>query len=119
MAAAFDRALDRFLRESPSVIGVHYLVTKWRLELPSGYLLDLYFNESVSKYSYTLVREGVRIIGWDNAPHHPELAGFPHHVHQADGRIEPSDLTGDPEHDLDRLRHVIDSLLDNSATIEP
>lgn len=27
---------------------------------------------------------------WDNVEHHPELAGFPHHIHLADGRIEPS-----------------------------
>lgn len=31
---------------------------------------------------------------WDNVEHHPELAGFPHHVHLADGRIEPGQCLG-------------------------
>jgi len=27
---------------------------------------------------------------WDNVGHHPEIASFPHHLHQPDGRVEPS-----------------------------
>ncbi len=26
---------------------------------------------------------------WDNVPHHPGLADFPHHIHLADGNIIP------------------------------
>jgi hypothetical protein len=26
---------------------------------------------------------------WDNVEHHPDLPGFPHHTHSADGQIEP------------------------------
>jgi hypothetical protein len=26
---------------------------------------------------------------WDNVEHHPGLPGFPHHVHLADGQVEP------------------------------
>lgn len=33
-------------------------------------------------YSYHWAQEnGDCIKRWDNTPHHPELAGFPHHVH--------------------------------------
>ncbi|MFQ5980578.1 MAG: DUF6516 family protein [Candidatus Heimdallarchaeota archaeon] len=32
------------------------------------------------KYRYNFI-VGKRIIRWDNAPHHPELATFPHHLH--------------------------------------
>jgi hypothetical protein len=27
---------------------------------------------------------------WDNVEHYPGLSGFPHHIHLADGQIEPS-----------------------------
>ncbi|MBX3053822.1 MAG: hypothetical protein KF753_20250 [Caldilineaceae bacterium] len=43
----------------------------------------------LKKYSFhwqgsdeTLIRR------WDNAPHHPNLPGDPHHVHQSDGSID-------------------------------
>lgn len=43
----------------------------------------------LKKYSFhwqgsdeTLIRR------WDNAPHHPNLPGEPHHVHQPDGSID-------------------------------
>ncbi len=47
-----------------------------------------------------------------NAPHHPEVSNFPHHVHQADGKVIPSALTGNPEDDLGEVRREIESLLD-------
>ena len=31
---------------------------------------------------------GELIQRWDNASHHPELAGAPHHIHQGDGVVE-------------------------------
>jgi len=52
-----------------------------------------------------------RVLGWDNALHHPGLANFPHHVHPPDGQIEPSALTGDPDHDLEQVRHEIEAFL--------
>ena len=111
MAAALDHALARFIAACPHVVTVHDLVTKWRLELSGGYALDAYFNETLGKYSYTLVQARRRIVGWDNAPHHPGLANFPHHVHRPDGTIEPSTLTGDPEPDLEQIRLEIEALL--------
>ncbi|NOT59429.1 MAG: hypothetical protein HOP19_04300 [Acidobacteria bacterium] len=35
-------------------------------------------------YRYQYVREGKAVFRYDNAPHHPQLPGFPHHKH--DGR---------------------------------
>ena len=36
----------------------------------------------VVTYSYHWIdADGVLIKRWDNAPHHPELASFPHHIH--------------------------------------
>jgi hypothetical protein len=31
---------------------------------------------------------------WDNVEHYPDLPSFPHHVHLADGRIEPGACPG-------------------------
>lgn len=28
---------------------------------------------------------------WDNVEHYPDLPGFPHHVHLADGRVAPGE----------------------------
>jgi hypothetical protein len=40
---------------------------------------------SLSKYSFHWQdRHGNLKQRWDNAPHHPELPGAPHHVHSAD-----------------------------------
>jgi len=62
--------------------------------------MDFYYNATLGKYGYTLIRGGQRILGWDNAPHHPGLESFPHHCHLPDGTVEPSALTGDPETDV-------------------
>lgn len=32
-------------------------------------------------YSYQYVRGGQTVFRYDNAPHHPEIATFPHHKH--------------------------------------
>ncbi len=113
MATAFDRAVARFVAKCSHVTTVHDLVTKWRLELTGGYILDLYFNETLGKYSYTLIRAGTRILGWDNAPHHPGLPNFPHHVHRPSGQVEPSSLTDDPDHDLEQIRLEIEAFLES------
>jgi hypothetical protein len=111
MAAAFHRALTHFITTCAYVTVVRDLVTKWRIELIGGYFLDIYFNETLGKYGYTLVKVDTRVLGWDNAPHHLSLANFPHHVHRPDGQIEPSALTGDPDHDLEQVRLEIESFL--------
>jgi hypothetical protein len=111
MADPFDLALARFISRCPYIIAVQSLATKWRLDLPDGYLLDIYFNETLEKYSYTLVRGGQRVLGWDNAPHYPELANFPHHVHYLNGQVGASTLNGDPEHDLDEVRVQVEASL--------
>ena len=100
-----------FIARCSYVKAIQNLVTKWRLELTYGYVFDVYYNETLGKYGYTLVLAGVRILGWDNAPHHPGLINFPHHVHRPDGQIEPSALTGDPEDDLEQVRRRIEAYL--------
>lgn len=40
----------------------------------------------------------------------PKLSNFPHHVHYEDGRIEASEMTGDPELDLLMVSRVVNAL---------
>lgn len=100
MVGQLARAVSHILTVCPYVIAVHDFATKVRLELTDGYLLDLYFNPTLGKYTYALIYRDRKIYGWDNAPHHPGLATHPHHFHDEDGNIQPSTLTGDPERDI-------------------
>lgn len=59
-----------------------------------------YRNRQHLDYAYQLVKDGTPILRWDNKEHFPSLSSHPHHFHTADGRVEPSPLTGDPSHDL-------------------
>lgn len=111
MALSFTQVLDQFVSQCGQVTAVHDLFTKWRLELTQGYLLDCYFNETLDRYSYTLIKDNQRIMGWDNAHHHPYLPNFPHHFHTPDHQVVPSALTGHPEADLEQVRLAVESFL--------
>ena len=106
-AQVLRQIASRLLGE-PMVLRVEFLWTKVRAILSGGYVLDIYYNVSTGRYSFTLVKGSKRIMGWDNAPHHVGISTFPHHFHDVDGQVRPSDLTGDPLTDiekvLDRLR---------------
>jgi hypothetical protein len=111
VAGQLARAIARFVTLCPHVRAVHDLVTKQRVDLAGGYVFDLYFNAPLGKYSYTLVYGDRRLIGWDNAPHHPDLTGFPHHVHLEDGSVVPSPLTGVPEQDIEHVAVALNEFL--------
>lgn len=111
MATDFEEAVERFVTECPYVVMVQDLVTKVCLEMEADYIMDLYYNETLAKYSYTLVKAEARLLGWDNARHHPLLENFPHHVHRVDGLVEPSKLNGSPEHDLVLVRLKVERFL--------
>jgi hypothetical protein len=104
-------AISRFLANCPYVVSLQDLATKTRIELEKGYFLDLYYNETLGKYAYTLILQNRRVVGWDNAPHHPTLANFPHHFHAEDGEVQSSTLTGDPERDIIQVVKTINAIL--------
>ncbi|HEY86110.1 MAG TPA: hypothetical protein G4N96_13475 [Chloroflexi bacterium] len=35
----------------------------------------------ILRYSYAYLQQNTNVFRYDNAPHHPELATFPHHKH--------------------------------------
>jgi len=111
MAEQLARAVARFVAGCPHTVAVRDLVTKTRIELEKGYILDLYYNNTLGKYTYTLIHTDRRVLGWDNAPHHPDVSNAPHHFHHADGRVEPSTLTGVPEHDIEIVLATVNAFL--------
>lgn len=62
---------------------------RYRLSLDDGGLLEIFerfevVSEQVivTKYSFQLqTDDGTLVKRWDNAPHHPEIATHPHHLH--------------------------------------
>jgi hypothetical protein len=111
MAEQFALAVGRFVTGCPYVVAVHDLVTKTRIELEKGHVLDLYYNAALQKYAYTLIYADRRVLGWDNAPHHPDLPNPPHHFHHPDGSVESSALTGDPAYDIEIVLITINAHL--------
>jgi hypothetical protein len=69
--------------------------------VPSAYKLEIRWIvvENHLTYSYQLYADA-HLLRWDNAPHYPDVATFPHHFHE--GNITASSpLTGNVEKDLE------------------
>jgi len=53
---------------------------------------EVYVGSQLRKYAYyRLTPTGEVLQGWDNAPHHPEIASYPHHFHQQE-EVHPSQV---------------------------
>ena len=51
---------------------------------------EVYVLGQLRKYAYYRPSPTGEVIqGWDNAPHHPEVASYPHHLHH-EGAVYPS-----------------------------
>lgn len=111
MASKLAHAVSILVTECPHVVAVQDLLTKTRVELNQGYLLDLFYNDTLGKYAYALILNNQRVLGWDNAPHHDHLPTAPHHFHAEDGSVQTSTLVGDPEQDIFQIIPVINTIL--------
>jgi len=90
--------LESMLGARPSLEDLHVdrydPSTGWfkiRVYLGEDTLVDIYESHvegSLYRYSYALIIGDKRILGYDNAPHHPGVETFPRHRHVA-GRVEP------------------------------
>lgn len=96
------RELASVLLTRPGVSRVEFLGTKVRAHVGPARFIDFYYNASSGRYSYTVISRERRVMGWDNAPHHPGLATGPHHFHKGLS-VRESKMTGDPLEDVDRV----------------
>lgn len=108
-----------FERECRHVVSHQVLPTKLRFVLQAGYVCDLFFRSRAGGYSYTLVKGVQRLMGWDNAPHHPHISTAPHHFHTPKGTISSSPLTGEPGQDIVHVARVINHYLETGAIPPP
>lgn len=83
--------------------------TKVRINLAEGNILDMYYNATLGKYSYALVKDDKRVLGWDNAPHHPDIKSHPHHFHFQNAVLE-SKMKGKPDKDINFVIKEINKL---------
>ncbi len=67
---------------------------------------EQYQRDALERYAYYwLDADGRLIVGWDDAPHHSHLPGFPHHKHIAtQEKLQPSEETT-PEEILSAIRN--------------
>ena len=90
--------IKAILNTQPSLqtlhVNPHNPATGWfkmRAHLGENIRIDVYesyIEGNLYRYSYSLVVGDKRVLGYDNAPYHPEVETFPHHKHVG-GRVEP------------------------------
>lgn len=65
------------------------------VELVDGSYLrinEVWLNGELAKYAYYWLTPTDNVLqGWDNAPHHPKINTFPHHMHKED-EVESSQV---------------------------
>ncbi len=85
---------------------------KIRANLPSTYGLQvrLYCNGDHIDYAYQLFGDAP-VMRWDNKEEYPNLATYPHHFHDLDGRVRESPLKGDPTADLEVVLSAVTAFL--------
>lgn len=88
-----------------------------RCQLPFGYDLQIWVHheQALQRYAYQLFNDRP-ILRWDNAPHHPEIQGFPHHFHDEVGCKLSSALTGDPLGDVPVILDKIAQFLERETS---
>ena len=132
MIEQYLRELDELISASPEVIDVEIIrrsvwdtelekvaLYRYRLKMSDRSLLELTERLVEEKGTLSIKRyrhhwqshDGQLIKRWDNAPHHPEIDTFPHHLH--DG--SESNVIGHGEIDgLNALRIVISLIVSDN-----
>lgn len=75
---------------------------KLRLFIRDGSHLDIWFNEK-GRYSYHWERKGTGMTAYrfNNAPHHPHVETYPHHLHEdKPDSVKPSPVRGVSREDV-------------------
>ncbi|MEN8217328.1 MAG: DUF6516 family protein [Pseudomonadota bacterium] len=73
------------------------------------YVNEVDGNIHLSKYSFHWQdAQGKLKQRWDNAPHHPELPNFPHHVHNQDRSVHGVITVPDIFYIIDQIEKAYD-----------
>ena len=89
---------------------------KLRAELVGGnnFQVRIYFNQGHIDYAYQLFAH-VPFLRWDNKEEFQHIATYPHHLHDEQGKVNPSPLTGDPVKDIEIvLQEVLEFISEKS-----
>jgi hypothetical protein len=73
-------------------------------------------NPRHTRYAYQLFKYGNTLLRWDNSPHYPGIASFPHHLHDAQDQVHPATMSGDPLRDLPLVLTEINLYLSTQDT---
>ena len=76
----------------------------------------MYYNRGNLDYSYQLFSD-VPLLRWDNKEDFPDLATFPHHHHDDQGRVHSSTLVGNPSEDISKVLHEIERFLNRPSEV--
>lgn len=109
MTASILSLLVTVISKYAFVIRIENLYTMIRAYLRNNYFLDVCYNETLQKYSYTINQADLRVIGWDNARYHVNVSSHLHHFHSIDGIIMESQLS---ENLLQDIKLVMSQLKD-------
>lgn len=78
-----------------------------RLVFSDGTYMDIRYNDR-GRYSYHWQRGGGETWRFDNAPHHPEVPTYPHHLHYGlSGQVLPSRVKGASLCDVDEVMQLV------------
>ncbi len=123
MSEGYLRQIDELLSTSPAVSNIEVirrsvrdtgvervLNYRYRAILADGGLIELSERvvEIQGAMAVTMYRHhwqdssGRLIKRWDNAPHHPEIDTFPHHLHEGDRVVSHPALNG-----LEALQRIL------------
>lgn len=72
----------------------YYLKIKAYIVNDTLLFIKIYLSDTEYDYSFHWQdKEGTLIARWDNAPHHPEIGTYPHHIHTPLGIKDSYDIT--------------------------
>ena len=98
----------RRVESSVTVEKYGFKFIKMKLRLIDGSSLRIWekiLENSLQRYSYYWLDElDNQIIGWDNAPHHPDIETFPDHKHVSGNSLASKDKL------VDILKYITDRL---------
>lgn len=69
-------------------------VLKIRALLTNGWILQIWEHKTpeLRRYAYHVYENSKTVVRWDNAPHHPQVRTFPHHMHKQTGVLASPEM---------------------------